>query len=132
MGVYTRPLPARIIATAASADAEFVVAKAPLTGTYSVSIAPDTVLTGADTDSRTIEVYNRGQSGSLGTTKSHSKAFTNGVNAAAQRETDVTVVSSGVSNICTKGDLITLKSVHVGASGLAQPPMQVIVSFTAT
>lgn len=130
MAPFKRRLSQRVTTVAATADQEFNVAEAPVTGVFDVYFTPDTVLTGADTDSRTLAAYNRASG--AGTTKSHEKAFTNGVNAAVQAKTAITVVSDAVSNVCTKGDLIALKSTHVGSSGLAMPPGLVTVEFTAT
>lgn len=129
MGVYTRRITSRVTAVAAGADQEFVVAEAPLTGVYSVYYIPDTVLTGANTDSRTLQAFNRGAAGA-GTTKSHEKAYTSGVDAAALDKNTVTVVTAGTTNVCTKDDVITFKSLHVGSTGLAMPPGLVVVEFT--
>jgi hypothetical protein len=83
------------------------------------SIIPLTVLTGADTNSRTIQVFNRGQDGS-GTTLMASKAFVNAVNAPAEDETTLTLsVVAGATTIVA-GDVIEVKSLHVG-TGLASP-----------
>lgn len=126
---FKRRLSQRVIATSAASDAEFNICEAPVTGVFDLYYTPDTVLTGADSDSRTLAGYNRASG--AGTTKSHEKAFTNGVNAAVQAKTAITVVTDGTTNACTKGDLIALKSTHVGSSGLAQPAGLVTVEFTA-
>lgn len=85
-----------------------------------VVYTPTSVLTGADTNSRTLSLYNRGQSGG-GTTLVAQKAFTSGVNAAANDETDITKSATAGNLVVTEGDVLDWESLHVGASGLADP-----------
>lgn len=105
----------------ATADLTSPVAEAPFDGVVSgVEYIPTSVLTGADTNSRTGTLYNRGQSGS-GTTVVASKAFTAGVNAPANDNTAITLSAVAGATAVAKGDILDWESLHVGASGLADP-----------
>lgn len=107
-------------ATAAGADAEFVLFTAPYACTVtSVKYTATTVLTGADTDSRTLTIYNR-KGDASGTTKVAEKAYTAGVNSAALVPTAVTLSGTAANKVLAAGEVVTLKSLHVGA-GLADP-----------
>jgi hypothetical protein len=107
-----------VASTAAGADASGLQV-APFDGTLSsASIVSLTTLTGANTDSRTVQVFNRGQTGA-GTTLMASKAFTSGVNATAEDETTLTLSSTAADLVVASGDVIEVKSLHVGATGLA-------------
>lgn len=117
---FTEYLGVAVAAAAAGADASGLTV-APVDGKISaVSIVPLTVLTGANTESRTVQVFNRGQAGS-GTTAVASKAFTSGVNAPAEDETAITVSVTAADLVVAAGDVIEVKSLHVGATGLAGP-----------
>jgi hypothetical protein len=110
-----------IAATAANADFEVVICEAPYAGTLtSASYVTDTAVTGANTDSRTAQVINKGQAGS-GTTVMASKAFLSGTNATAFDETALTLSSTAADLVVAEGDVITFKSLHVGGTGLADP-----------
>lgn len=121
----------RVAAVAAASDLVTVVARAPFAGTVALSFIPDTVLTGADTDSRTITGENEGQAGA-GTTVIATKAFTAGVDAPALDETVITASAVSGATDVAEGDVISFKSTHVGGSGLAQPPGLAVVTFTRT
>jgi hypothetical protein len=121
---------AQIASVAAGSDVERNVAVAPFAGTVtSVTYAPDTVLTGANTDSRTLVLVNKGQSGA-GTTVVATKAFTSGVNAPADDETTITLsVVDGATTVAA-GDILAWQSTHVGGTGLADPGGLVKVEIT--
>lgn len=124
-------------AVAAGSDLETPVCAAPFAGTVtSVTYIPRTTLTGANTDSRTLSLINKGQSGS-GTASVAAKAFTSGVNAAANDETALTLdttdaTSDGIyeNRVVAEGDVLTFKSLHVGSTGLADPggTVKVVIS----
>lgn len=120
---------ARIAAVAAGADSEIVAAKAPFAGTWAVTFVPDTVLTGANTDSRTLQAFNKAQDGS-GAVKGAERAFVSGQNIAAFDEGAVTAITTAQANECAAGDIISFKSLHVGGTGLASPAGLVVVTFT--
>lgn len=117
-------------AAAATADSEVNVADAPFAGTVTaVTYIVDTVLTGADTNSRTVVLVNKGQAGA-GTTVVATKAFTSGVNAAADDETTITLSATAANLVVAAGDILAWQSTHVGGSGLADPGGLAIVEVT--
>lgn len=115
---------------AANADATRLVGRAPFAGTVTaVRYMPDTDLTGADTESRTLQVHNRGADGD-GTTKGAETAFEDGVNAAQYDEAAITVITAGGADVVAEGDVLTFTSLHVGSTGLADPGGAVEVDVT--
>lgn len=125
-----RTFSAVIPATAAAANFVAAVCVAPFAGTVTaVQYIADTALTGANTESRTGRLHNRGQAGA-GTTVVASKAFTSGVNAAQYDATAITLsVVAGATDVA-EGDVLTWESLNVGATGLADPGGTVIVEIT--
>ena len=120
-----------VAATAAGADASGL-AVAPFDGVLSAAtVIPLTGLTGANTDSRTIQVLNRGQAGS-GTTVMASKAFTSGVNLTAEDEGTLTNSGTAADLVVAAGDVIEVKSLHVGSTGLAGPQFLARLKFART
>lgn len=117
---FTQFIGAAVVATAATVDASGLTV-APFDCTLAAaSIVPLTTLTGANTDSRTVQVFNRGQAGA-GTTLMASKAFVTGVNAAAEDETALTLSATAADLVIAAGDVIEVKSLHISATGLAGP-----------
>jgi hypothetical protein len=120
-----------VASTGAGADASGLTV-APFAGTLSAaSIISLTTLTGANTESRTVQVFNRGQAGS-GTTLMASKAFTSGVNATAEDETSLTLSVTAADLVVAAGDVVEVKSLHVGATGLAGTQFLGRLGFTRT
>lgn len=121
-----------VAATAAGADASGVYVRAPFAGTVTAaSVITAAALTGANTESRTIQLFNRGQAGS-GTTLIASKAFVAGVNAAADDETPLTLSSTAADLVVADGDVLEFVSLHVGATGLAGPAFTGLVTISRT
>lgn len=119
----------QVDAVAAGSDATTVVCEAPVTGTVSrVSYVPSAAVTGANTNSRTLTVTERGAAGS-GSTNVATLALTSGVNAAADAEKNLTLSGTAANLNVTQGDVITFESTHVG-SGIADPGGAVIIEFT--
>lgn len=115
---------------AAGADKETKVCEAPFAGTITrCAVVQDTTLTGANTDSRTLQLFNRGLAGA-GTAKAAETAFTAGVNAPADDVTELTIITAAAANAVVAGDIIEFKSLHVGGTGLADAGGQVIVEIT--
>lgn len=112
----------RTVASAgAGADVERNLGVCPFAGTVSaVSYVPDTILSGANTDSRTLVLVNKGAAGS-GTTVVATKAFTSGVNAAADLATSITLSATAANLVVAAGDVLAWQSNHVGSTGLADP-----------
>lgn len=117
-----------VAAVSAGSDLTTVVCEAPFAGTITrVGYIPITAVTGADTNSRTLTVTNRGQAGS-GTTVAATLALTNGVNAAAKDEKAVTLSGTAANLVVAEGDVITFESTHVG-TGIADPGGRVVIEF---
>ena len=117
---FTQYLGAAVAATGAGADASGLVV-APFDCTLTAAtVVSLTGLTGANTDSRTIQVFNRGQAGS-GTTLMASKAYTSGNNLTAEDEASLTLSGTAADLVIAAGDVIEVKSLHVGSTGLAGP-----------
>lgn len=118
-----------VAATAAGADASGVYVIAPYAGKVTgARILAAAALTGANTDSRTVQLHNRGQDGS-GTTLVASKAFTSGVNAAADDYTALTLSATAADLVVAEGDVLEFTSLHVGSTGLAGPSFAGEVDF---
>lgn len=124
-------LEATVPAVATGVDDTTMIGRAPFAGTVaSVTFAPDADLTGANTNSRTLAVVNRGSAGS-GTTSVASKAFTSGANATAGDETAITVSGTAGNLVVAEGDVLAWVSTHVG-SGLADPGGLVTIAIQRT
>jgi hypothetical protein len=118
-------------AVAAGADATTNIGRAPFSGTVTqVTYAPNATLTGANTDSRTLSIINKGQSGT-GTTSVATLAFTSGVNATASDEKALTLSGTPANLNVVQGDILAFVSTHVG-SGLADPGGLVEIDITRT
>lgn len=115
---------------AATADLETKICEAPFAGHITrVAYVPASGITGANTDSRTLQLFNRGGAGS-GTTKAAELAMTSGVNATADDAKELTPITASDADVVAEGDIIEWKSLHVGSSGLADPGGLVIVEIT--
>jgi hypothetical protein len=107
-------------AVAIAADADTPITEAPFAGTVTaVTYHADAAITGANTNSRTVTLYNRGQAGA-GTTVVATLAFTSGVNAAqfAGKVIPLSVVA-GATTVAA-GDILEWNSLHVG-TGIVDP-----------
>jgi hypothetical protein len=116
-------------AVAAGADATTELGEAQFAGTVTrVAYIPSAAITGADTNTRTINIINKGQDGT-GTTNVATLALTNGVNAAASDAKALTLSGTAANLVVAQGDVLAFTSVHT-ASGLADPGGQVVVEIT--
>lgn len=121
---------ANAAAVAAASDLETKVGECPYAGTVSsVSYVPAATITGANTDSRTLQLFNRGTDGS-GTTKVAELAMVSGVDAAADDEKAITIITASDADEVAEGDILEWKSLHVGSTGLADPGGLVIVEIS--
>jgi hypothetical protein len=101
-------------------DDDSVVGQAPFDCTVtSVVYIPETAITGADTNSRTVSLVNKGQAGS-GSTTVASLALTSGVNAAANDDKAITLSATAANLVLAAGDTLQWRSIHVG-TGIADP-----------
>jgi hypothetical protein len=120
-----RSLTADAPAVAANADKTTILGEAPFDGVVTaVSFMASAVLTGADTESRTLSIVNKGQAGS-GTDEIAAKAFISGVNAPAADETALNLAgtlqvetATVVGTITTAGNA----TVIVTADGMTGSP----------
>jgi hypothetical protein len=117
----TRTLTTTAPAVAAASDGHQTIDEVPFAGTVTgVSYTPEAAITGANTETRTLTVVNKGAAGS-GTTVVATLAFTSGVNGVAFDEKAFTLsVVSGATTVAA-GDILALVSTHSGSTGLADP-----------
>lgn len=117
-------------ASAQAVDAVVTLGEAPdkdkVTG---VEYVPAGDITGADTDTRTITVVNKGQDGT-GTTVVATLALANGVDAAGYDATAFTLSGTAANKKVDAGDVLAAESTHAGA-GLADPGGQVRVTLAS-
>jgi hypothetical protein len=92
----------------------------PRDGTVSaVAYAPVTAITGANTNTRSVSLVNKGTDGT-GVTVIATLQFNSGVNAAAGTPTPVTLSGTPANLAVTAGQLLQWQSTHVG-TGIADP-----------
>lgn len=109
-----KTLSAMVFATAAAASAESVVCRAPFAGKItSATYIPNAALNGANTNTRRLDVVNKGQSGA-GVKKPATLQFNAGVNLAAYDEKALTLSATATDLEVVAGDVIALASVAVG------------------
>lgn len=110
-------------ALAADEDKSWALGTIPYTAAIkAVRLIPQAAITGADTNSSTVEVYH-------GSTKAASIAFTAGTDATALTALAMTLVAAGLS--VAADDVITFKRDKVG-NGLALPEFLVEVEYEIT
>lgn len=115
-----RTVEANVPAVAAAADDDTVLAQAPYAGSVTaVYYVPEDEIIGADDDSRSLQLLNRGQDGT-GDTVVASRALAEGVDAAASDEIAVSLSPTDASRVIAEGDTLVWSSEHIG-EGLADP-----------
>lgn len=120
---------ANVPAAAAAVDSHLVIAEAPFDGTVAgITITPEASIAGAATDTRTLTVINRGQSGA-GNTVVATLALLAGVNATAFDEKAFTLSGTAANLNVAAGDILEYVSTHSGTTGLADPGGLVQVTF---
>jgi hypothetical protein len=114
-------------ALAVGVDRDYLV-EAPYDGVVSgASYTPAATITGADTNSRTLSVINKGQSGA-GTNVAATLALTNGVNAPADDEKALALSGTPANLVVAAGDILVFRSLHVG-TGIADPGGLFAIAF---
>lgn len=114
-------------ATATRDDSVFVC---PYAGTVvAVNITFDVAMTGADTNSASESLINKGSTGA-GTTVVATKAYTNGVNQAAFDEGTLTVSGTAANVTCAEGDVLALSRIKVG-TGITNQPGMIQITYAA-
>ncbi len=104
------------------------IAPSDLTVT-AVTYAPVTAITGANTNTRSVSLVNKGAAGA-GTTVIATIQYNSGVNAAAADENTVTLSGTPASLVVTAGDLLQWQSTAVG-TGIADPGGLINITTTA-
>lgn len=129
--IFPATLRHRIIAAAAGdATYDYVIGRAPYAGTVlSVTFIPDTVLTGANTNSETLGCVNKGGAGA-GTTSVASRAMVLGQNIAATVPGDITLTATAADREVASGDVLVFRRTLVG-TGLANPAGVVEIKIAA-
>ncbi len=106
--------------TATAVTDTLIVGRAPVAGTVtSVTYAMDAALTGANTNTRRVQIINRGQAGA-GTTVVADLQFDNAVNAVAGDERTITLSVVANATTVAEGDVLAFVSTAVG-TGIADP-----------
>jgi hypothetical protein len=122
----------RHVATAAvsgGADANTPVFVAPFPATVtSVQYVTPSAITGADTNSRTVSLINKGAAGS-GSTAVATLALTSGVNTVAYVPKAITLSGTAANLVLAAGDVLNWNSLHVG-TGIADTGGLVVVSYS--
>lgn len=114
-----------------AATTDTPLAEAPFAGTVTaVNYHPEAAITGANTNSRTVTLYNRGQTGS-GTTVVAQLAFVSGVNAAQYGAKAITLSAVAGATTVVAGDTLEWNSAAVG-TGIVDPGGMVHVAITRT
>jgi hypothetical protein len=100
-------------------------------GTVSaVTYAPVTAITGANTNTRSVSLVNKGQAGA-GSTVIATIQYNSGVNAAASDENTVTLSGTPANLVVAAGDILQWQSTAVG-TGIADPGGLVAVTISAS
>lgn len=116
-------------AVATGTTTGLAVFRAPFAGTVSAArYTPVAVITGVNTNTRKLEIINRGQTGA-GTAVAASVQFDAGVNAVAFDEKALTLSSTSANLDVAAGDILEFRSTAVG-TGLADPGGLVSLDFS--
>lgn len=107
-------------ASATTSNKIHAIAEVPIDGSVeSVSYTPNDAITGADTDTRTLILDNRGQDGNS-TTAIAQLTFGSGVDADAHDELELTLTSALANREVDAGEILAFSSTHSGG-GIADP-----------
>lgn len=103
---------------------------APFDGTVTaVTYAPVTAITGANTNTRSVSLVNKGTDGA-GSTVIATIQYNSGVNAAASDENTVTLSATPANLLVTAGQILQWQSTAVN-TGIADPGGLINVTFAA-
>lgn len=116
----TRVVERNVPAAATAVSDDTVLGQAEFDATVArVEYIPEAAITGANTNTRNVELRNGGQAGS-GTTTVANLQFNAGVNAAANDERVITLSGTAANLNLAAGDTLVWRSLAVG-TGLADP-----------
>lgn len=125
-----RTFTASVAANIAAVDLTTTVCEAPFAGTVTaVSYTPKANITGADTETRTFTLVNKGADGN-GTTVIATRAMVNAVNSTDYNEDALTLSVVANATTVAAGDILAWVSTHSGSTGLADPGGLVSVDIT--
>lgn len=125
-----RSLEANVAAVAAGSDLVTQIGKAPFAATVTgVTYAPGANITGANTDSRTVSLINKGLDGN-GAVVIATLAMVSGVNSLDFDEKTITLSVTAADLVLAEGDILAWSSAHVGSTGLADPGGRVFVAIS--
>lgn len=131
IAVASQKLATTVPATATAVDYDQVIGEVQSDGVVSgIVYVPEAAITGADTNSRTLTVVNKGQDGA-GTKTVATLALTNGITATAFDAKAMTLSGTAGNKAVVAGDILVAVSTHVG-TGLADPGGQVRVTVDPT
>jgi hypothetical protein len=132
MSTVTERFTATVPSTAAASDSDQTVAESHVAGTVTAATyTPEAAVTGANTETRTLTIVNKGQSGA-GTTVVGTLAFTSGVNGVAFDEKAFTLSAVAGATTVAAGDILAFVSTHSGSTGLADPGGRVEIEVERT
>jgi hypothetical protein len=110
-------------------DDDTVIAQAPFDCTVTaVQYVAEAAITGANTNTRSVTLFNKGQAGS-GSTSVATLQFDSGVNAAANDERAITLSGTAANLVLAAGDTLLWRSLHIG-TGQTDPGGLVRVTVT--
>lgn len=116
-----RKLQATVPALGLTVDGDQTVGEAPFAGTVtSVSYTPEAAITGHATETRTLTLVNKGQSGA-GATVVATLAYLASINGVAFDEKEFTLSVVAGATVVAAGDILAFVSTHTGSTGLADP-----------
>lgn len=116
-------------AFATDAEGSSPAMEAPFAGTISaVTYTPEAAITGVDTNTRRLELINRGQAGA-GTTVVATLQFDDGVDGVANDEKALALSGTAANLVVAAGDILELVSTAPG-TGLADPGGRVQVTIS--
>ncbi len=102
----------------------------PQAGTVSsVTYSTVTAITGANTNTRSVTLVNKGQAGA-GTTAIATLQFNSGVNTTASDEKAITLSATAADLVVAAGDVLQWQSTHIG-TGIADPGGLVAITIGA-
>jgi hypothetical protein len=108
-----------------------IIGEVPAAATVSeVTYTPMAALSGANTNSRTLTLYNRGTTG-VGTTVVAQLALVAGVNLVDNDEKAITLSATPANLVVADGDVLEWESLHVG-TGIVDPGGVVQVTIART
>lgn len=118
-----------VAAANAGADTTTIIGRVPFDAKVEeVKYVPNAAINGANVDTRSLAVVNKGTNGA-GATGVASLALAAGVNAGALVEKTVTPSVTPANLNVSKGDVLVFTSTHAG-NGLADPGGMVIVKLS--